>query len=100
MLSATSKLEVTQLENQRTNRSSEPVGVRVVNEVARRTNRDPRNLPILADCVDPDALDALVSSGPPALSVQFRYAGLRVVVGGDGRIEMAAPPASDGTLSE
>jgi hypothetical protein len=91
---------VTQLENQRTNRSSEPVGVRVVNEVARRTNRRPRDLPILADCVDPDALDALVSSGPVSLSVQFRYAGQRVVVGGDGRIELSRATGSEEAPSE
>lgn len=80
-----------------------------MNEVARLANRDPRDLPVLADCVDPDALDALVSSGPASLSVQFRYADWRVLVDGgggvvvvdsDARREPVRPSESEETSSE
>jgi len=59
----------------------------VVRTVAAREGVDETDLPPLYDAIDPDALDALLASvgteDPDRASVDFEYAGHRVVVSGD-----------------
>jgi hypothetical protein len=64
---------------------------RIVRRVAAATNRELRELPILYDTVDPEALDDLLAPGTaaPELSVAFTYAGTRVTVTGSGRVTVA-----------
>lgn len=66
---------------------SSPVSERVVRRVAARTGRDPLDLPVLHDLVDPDALDTLVE-GMADGQVSFTYAGHEVTVTSDGEISL------------
>jgi len=60
------------------------ISVRVVEAVARSAGVDETDLPPLYD-----ALDALVADAPDGLTrVAFTYAGHRVVVDGDGRVDV------------
>lgn len=65
------------------------VSVRVVETVADSTSRDALALPPLYDAVDPDALESLVET-MSAGEISFRYAGRRVTVTSDGRIDLDA----------
>lgn len=71
--------------------------VAVVEAVAAATERDPRDLPVLHDAVDADALDALLDGGESnsrsAVRVEFDYAGVSVDVDSDDgvTIEVDAP---------
>jgi len=62
----------------------------VVEAVAGATGREPTELPVLADAVDTDALDALFRAGPdgrrPPTRLSFDYAGVEVQLRGDGRV--------------
>lgn len=65
------------------------ISVRVVEAVARSAGVDETALPPLYDALDADALDALVADAPDGLTrVAFTYAGHRVVVDGDGRVDV------------
>jgi hypothetical protein len=61
----------------------------VVETVANVAGSDPRDIDILSNSINPDALDRLVR-GPErhsqSVSVTFRFAGYKVVVHGDGEI--------------
>lgn len=63
--------------------------VAIVEAVAAATGRTPTDLPPLQSCVDPDAIDALISDGENStVRVSFRYAETVVVVEGNGAIEV------------
>lgn len=66
---------------------SSPISERVVQKVAARTGRDQLELPVLHDCVDPDALDTLVD-GMSGGQISFTYAGQDVTITGDGEITL------------
>lgn len=62
----------------------------VVDEIASAEDVSPPNVPVpLYDSVDPDALDALVSSADD-VSVTFSYFGYQVTVDGDGDVSLEA----------
>lgn len=69
---------------------SSPISERVVERVAARTGRDPLDLPVLHDILDPDALDTLVE-GMVDGQVSFTYAGHEVTVTSDGEIALEEP---------
>jgi|GEM_PF-3061320 len=71
----------------------EQPSIAVIEAVVTATNRDPIDLPCLHDFVDPDALDALVSTGSAdrRVSVSFDYDGLEVTVDSVDGIELRAP---------
>jgi hypothetical protein len=83
-----------------------PVSARIVEAVARSNGVDPTDLSSLYETIDPDALDALVSShsdgtGQENLSVQFTYAGREVVVRSSEDIDVRVPAAErDDSLAE
>lgn len=62
----------------------------VVKAVADATGRDTMELPVLAEAVDTDALDALFGVEPdgqrPSLKLSFGYAGVEVRLRRDGRV--------------
>lgn len=59
---------------------TEPVSVRVVTAVAAATDRDPLDLPPLAETIDPDALDDVFATSASNQRLAFDFAGTRVVV--------------------
>lgn len=65
----------------------------VIDAVADREGVDPTELTVpLYEAIDPDALDAIVQTGPeadPSLRVEFDYYGYAVVVTGDGSVRVA-----------
>ena len=72
-----------------------PASTAVVHAVANATGRRPVDLPPLYESLDPDALDALVTSRQgngrrdhDAFELRFRYAGVDVRVGTDGAVEV------------
>lgn len=75
----------------------EQPSIAVLEAVATATNRDPIDLPRLHDYVDPDALDALVSTGSAdgSVSVSFDYDGLEVTVDSVDGVELRAPAGDD-----
>ena len=76
--------------------SVDSVSEELVRAVAAVGDADPADLPILADVVDPEALDDLVRSwsvgdvDQTAGRVTFRYVGRRIEVSADGVIEIRA----------
>ena len=61
----------------------------VVSAVAEAEDVDPVELPPLYNAIDPDALNALVTSDSSTVStVTFQYAGYAVVVRGEGKVEV------------
>ena len=66
----------------------------VVAPVAAAADRDPTDLDLLGDAVDPDALNALVEPATPAppkqLRVTFAYHDYTVTVAQDGRVTLCA----------
>lgn len=66
-------------------RMREPVGERIVREVAAAADSDALELPTLYDVIDPEALESLVRSMADG-EVSFTYAGYEVTVGSDGRV--------------
>lgn len=64
-----------------------PISERVVRQVAASTGRDPLDLPILHDVVDPDALDTLIEGASDG-RVTFTYAGREVTIASDGEITL------------
>lgn len=75
-----------------------PISTRVVERVAHAKGVDFTELPPLYEAIDTDALDTLFLSRAPgaagdALSVQFSYAGLEVVVRSPDDIDVRRPTA-------
>jgi hypothetical protein len=70
-----------------------PISERVVRRVATATGRDPLELPILHEIVDPDALDAFVD-GTSDGTVSFTYAGRAVTIASDGEITLEEPSST------
>lgn len=74
--------------------TSTPI-TRIVDAVADREGVAPTDLrPPLYDVIDPEALNALVSSAdgnadPDSLHVSFEYNGYDVTVGGDGEVSVS-----------
>jgi hypothetical protein len=67
----------------------------VVQTVAVATNREPNDLPPLAERISPDALNTLLTDGASAgtpTRLSFGYAGQRVTVHSDGRIDVQPAP--------
>lgn len=66
--------------------------VAVVEAVAAATDRHPLDVALLNEYVDPDALDALLTSPKDgsgrAVRTRFTYDGCEVVVGRDGRLDV------------
>ena len=59
------------------------VSKKVVKHVAKNTEQEPTELPVLYEIVDPDALDrfvAIAKRNNTPLSVQFTYAGQTVTI--------------------
>jgi hypothetical protein len=79
--------------------ATEPtVSIRVVRAVARTTNRDQTELPLLYDSVDPEALNTLVSRMSDG-EVSFSYAGCEVTVTSDGTVRVEKRMAVGATAS-
>lgn len=75
----------------------EPVTVQIIERIADREQLDPRDLDRpLYDAVDPDALDALFRCDDADVTVEFRYLGYRVVVDGEGEIEITEGASDEG----
>lgn len=55
----------------------------VIDAVADGTDRSPLAMPPLSQAVDPDALDALLSTGDQQIEVSFEYLGHEVVATSD-----------------
>lgn len=66
---------------------NEKPSLRVPRKVAAMKNIPVRDLPALADSIDPDALDAIVGS-TPASTVTFPYAGQLITVTAAGQISV------------
>lgn len=66
---------------------SSPISEQVVERVAAKTGRDPLELPVLHDIVDPDAMDKLVE-GMSDGRLSFTYAGQEVTIASDGEITL------------
>lgn len=60
----------------------------VVHAIADAADTDPLSIEPIYESVDPDALDALVRSGPDDLSVSFSHHGVPVDVFGDGTVRV------------
>ena len=60
----------------------------VVVAVANATGADQRELAVLNDHIDGDALDALVTDSPSTVEVSFDYDGVGVTVSADGTIDI------------
>lgn len=75
-----------------TNGPLEQPSIAVIEAVATATNRGPIDLPCLHDVVDPEALDALTSTGSAdtRVSVSFDYDGLEVTVDSVDGVELRA----------
>lgn len=72
---------------------TEPVSEAVVSAVADAKDVSTVDLPPLYDVIDPDALEAVVTSmtrrpGEPAGRVEFSYSGFEVTVTGDGDVSV------------
>lgn len=68
---------------------------RLVHAVAEQTNTDPVELPPLYDTIDPDALDALLSTLEGG-KIEFQYAGHAVRLESDGVVHLTDETESDG----
>jgi hypothetical protein len=68
--------------------SDEAVATTVALAVARVTGREATELEPLGSIVDCEALDSLVRSVEPSLSVSFLYEGCRIFVCGNGTVEI------------
>jgi hypothetical protein len=66
----------------------ESVATAIAFAVAQVTGHQATELKPLGSIVDCEALDTLVKSAEPALSVSFLYEGCRIFVSGDGTIEI------------
>lgn len=67
-----------------------PVSTHVVEAVSNFVARDPVDLPVLNDAVDPDAVDAFLTPATVrSLEVSFSYAGCTVTVDNRGRVTVA-----------
>lgn len=77
---------------QRTEATTNPSNV-VLEVVAAVEGCDPTELDVpLYECIDPDALDALVAS-PLSRRVRFTYHGYELVVDGDGTVTIVGAAA-------
>lgn len=75
--------------------SAEPaVSTRIVRRVARATNRDETELPLLYDAIEPEALDTLIDRMSDG-EISFGYAECKITVKSDGTIRVDAPSAVD-----
>lgn len=63
-----------------------PPSVAVVHTLSEVTDRDERDLDLLVDSIDPDALDDLVGASETPLHVEFEYEGHTITVLDDGRV--------------
>ncbi|WP_162524367.1 HalOD1 output domain-containing protein [Halobellus captivus] len=68
-------------------RKSGPVSERVIQCVAATTDRDELDLPPLYDAIDPDTLDAVVSTMSNG-ELTFTYAGHEITVDSEGEISV------------
>lgn len=66
----------------------EDFSVAVCDLLSRATDRSVRELPPLANAIDPDALDAVFAGKSTEGSVSFQYAGHDLVVRSNGDIEV------------
>lgn len=66
------------------------ISVHVLDAVADAEGKDPLDLePVLADVVDPDALELLVNDGRFGGTIEFTYRDYRVSVDGDGHVSVS-----------
>ncbi|WP_257300364.1 HalOD1 output domain-containing protein [Haloarchaeobius sp. FL176] len=68
--------------------SDESVATTIALAVAQVTGREATELEPLGSFVDCEALDSLVTSAEPSLSVSFLYEGCRIFVSGNGFLEI------------
>ncbi|MFD2375775.1 HalOD1 output domain-containing protein [Haloarchaeobius iranensis] len=66
----------------------ESVATSIAFAVAQVTEQEAMELEPLGSFVDCEALDALVKSAEPSLSVSFLYEGCRIFVSGNGSVEI------------
>lgn len=78
----------------------EPIGYRVVTEVATAADVDPADLPPLHDVVDPDALESLFDGTNGATLeegyVSFTYEGFLVRIEDDGTVSVSPVEYANG----
>lgn len=72
---------------------SDSIPEEVVKAVGSARDIDPTELPPIAECVDPDALDHLFDGDRTSGSVMLQYAGCDVVVYAHGEIELTTSSA-------
>jgi predicted phosphoadenosine phosphosulfate sulfurtransferase len=70
------------------------VSTRIVTKVAEATNKDQVELPVLYDCIDPEALNTLVDRMSDG-EVSFNYAGCEITAMSDGDIRVDERPVGD-----
>ena len=71
--------------------TSDPPSIALIEAIASATGRDPLDMPPLSEEVDPDALDALVTTGngsPGTVEVTFTYDGTEVHLDSKGVVEI------------
>lgn len=72
---------------------SHPISIRVVEQVAERSNKDPIDLPPLQSYVNVDALDALFEASQldvqDSVQTEFQYTGYDVAVSFEDSIEIS-----------
>lgn len=66
----------------------------VVDTVAKDAGRDPTELPALYDELDPDALNKIIESGKPEISVSFVYNDRNITVHGQGDVVVRSQDAT------
>ena len=72
--------------------TTKSTGDAVVEAIAEREGIDPVELDdCLYDVVDPDALEKLVTGTGRIHRIEFTYLGYRVVVDGDGNVDVGTP---------
>lgn len=80
---------------------AERVSTRIAREVAAREGVDPTSLtPRLGEVVDPDAIDALFTTGGVDGRLEFSYCGYRVAVRSEGGVSVEPEHGSAGGRSD
>ena len=80
-------------------RGGNAVSERLIQRVAKTTNSNALELPVLYDHIDPVALDRLIEQMSDG-EVSFTYAGCEVTVGSEGTIRLDEHPAEGTTVKK
>lgn len=80
------------------NAHSEEPSTEIIATVASATGQDPLELPRLAEYVDPESVNTLLSADSPTprggVRISFEYAGFRVIADRDGSLDVRLDPTN------